>query len=69
MTFILTIKRLYGFEQKIDLETSDKEEAISNANQYTRGPGGIIEYAYLTDSITTLELSSSTGYFQDLGDM
>lgn len=69
MTYILTIKAIDSAEREIDLETSNKEEAIHIANQYTKGGEGIIEYAHLTDGITLLEFSYSTCYFQDEEDM
>ena len=69
MTFILTIKAIDSSEREIDMETSNKEEAICIANQYTKGGEGIIEYAHLTDGITLLEYSFSTCYFRDEEDM
>ena len=36
-TYILSIKTTDGHEREIEMETSSKEEAISNANPYVRG--------------------------------
>ena len=63
MTYILTIKAIDSAEREIDLETSNKEEAIHIANQYTEGGEGIIEYASLSDGDTYLEFSFSSTYF------
>ena len=63
MTFILTIKAIDSAEREIDMETSNKEEAIHIANQYTCGGEGIIEYASLSDGDTYLEFSFSSTYF------
>lgn len=65
MTYILTIKPIDSSEREIDMETSNKEEAISVANHYTKGGEGIIEYAHLTDGTTLLEYPFSTSFLQE----
>lgn len=66
MTYVLTIKAIDSSEREIDMETSNKEEAIHISKQYTRGGEGIIEYAHLTDGYTILELISFyDAYFQE----
>ena len=65
MTYILTIKAIDSSEREIDMETSNKEEAIFIANQYTSGGEGIIEYAYLSDGVTYLEFSFSSTFFDE----
>ena len=59
MTYILTIKAIDSSEREIDMETSNKEEAIHIANQYTCGGEGIVEYAYLSRCTAQLDYSYS----------
>lgn len=63
MTFILTIKPIDSSEREIDMETSNKEEAICIAHQFVNGGEGIVEYASLSDGDTYLEFSFSSTYF------
>lgn len=53
--YILTIKTTDGPEREIEMETSNKEEAISNANPYVIGGEGLVDYAVLSDGETVLE--------------
>ena len=64
MTYFLTFKTKDGEEQEIDMETSNKEEAIHIANQYVRGGEGIVEYATLSDGDSYLEFSYSTCFYE-----
>lgn len=65
MTFILTIKEIDSSEREIDLETSNKEEALCIANEYMKDEEGLIQYAYLWEGTTSLEYSRNSCYFQD----
>ena len=60
MNYILTIKTTDGPEREIEMETSNKEEAISNANPYVRGGEGLVDYAVLSDGDTVLEYCYSS---------
>ena len=64
MTYILSIKTIDGPEREIDMGTSNKEEAISNANPYVRGGEGLVEYAVLSDGDTVLEYCYSSCLFE-----
>ena len=60
VNYILTIKTTDGPEREIEMETSNKEEAISNANPYVRGGEGLVDYAVLSDGDTVLEYCYSS---------
>ena len=60
MTYTLSIKTIDGPEQEINLETSNKEEAVSIAHPYVEGGEGIVEYASLSDGDTVLEYCYSS---------
>lgn len=64
MSYVLVIKDMDSSEREIDMETSNKEEAISAATKYTRGGEGIIEYAYLSDGDTYLEFSYTSCFYE-----
>ena len=59
-TYILSIKTTDGHEREIEMETSSKEEAISNANPYVRGGEGLVDYAVLSNGDTVLEYCYSS---------
>ena len=60
ITYILSIKTMDGHEREIEMETSSKEEAISNANPYVRGGEGLVDYAVLSNGDTVLEYCYSS---------
>ena len=60
MAYILSIKITNDPEREIEIEASNKEEAISNANPYVKGGEGLVDYAVLSDGDTVLEYCYSS---------